>query len=312
MIAIGVQTWGTDVAALRRYWAAADALGYARVTYGDGLWDFTHDGWTLLAALALETRRCRIGPAVTYAFDAAAHHPSWLAKRAVAIDHLSGGRLDLRFAVGAEARDVAASWARHGIAYPPPRERLARLEATIDALRRLWAGEPVTSPALGLRDARIEPPPIQRPGPPVWVAAVGRRAMALAARRADGWEASFLSPAAFADAAARFDAALVAAGRPRDVVRRSVEVDAALADAPHEAARATERFRAHRGLVRDHPLLDAALVGDVEAVVALALAYSEAGATNLMVGFVDFPDTTMLERFANRVLPTLTARPRIR
>jgi len=312
VIAVGVQTWGTDLAALRRYWAAADALGYARVTYGDGLWDFTHDGWTLLAALALQTRRCRIGPAVTYAFDAAAHHPSWLAKRAVAIDHLSGGRLDLRFAVGAEARDVAASWARHGIAYPPPRERLARLEATIDALRRLWAGEAVTSPSLGLRDARIEPVPIQRPGPPVWVAAVGPRAMALAARRADGWETSFLPPAAFADAVARFDAALVAAGRPGDVVRRSVEVDAALADAPHEAAGAAERFRAHRGLARDHPLLDAALVGDAEAVVARALAYGEAGATDLMVGFVDFPDTTMLERFAKRVLPALTARPRIR
>ena len=72
MIAVGVQTWGTDVAALRRYSAAADALGYARVTYGDGLWDFTHDGWTLLAALALQTRTCRIGPAVTYAFAAAA------------------------------------------------------------------------------------------------------------------------------------------------------------------------------------------------------------------------------------------------
>src|SRR5207248_1500323 len=209
VIAVGVQTWGTDVAALRRYWAAADALGYARVTYGDGLWDFTHDGWTLLAALALQTRTCRIGPAVTYAFAAAAHHPSWLAKRAVAIDHLSGGRLDLRFAVGAEAPDVAASWARHGIAYPPPRERLARLEA-------------------------------------------------------------------------------------------------ALADAPHETARAAERFRAHRGLARAHPLLDAALVGDAEAVVARALAYGEAGATDLMVGFVDFPDTRMLERFAKRVLPALT------
>jgi hypothetical protein len=109
VIAVGVQTWGTDVAALQRYWAAADALGYARVTYGDGLWDFTHDGWTLLAALALNTRRCRIGPAVTYAFDAAAHHVSWLAKRAVAIDHLSAGRLDVRLAVGAEAPNVAAA-----------------------------------------------------------------------------------------------------------------------------------------------------------------------------------------------------------
>jgi len=44
MLAVGVQTWGTDVAALERYWQAADELGYARITYGDGLGDWTHDG----------------------------------------------------------------------------------------------------------------------------------------------------------------------------------------------------------------------------------------------------------------------------
>ena len=307
MIAVGVQTWGTDVAALRRYWAAADGLGYARVTYGDGLWGFTHDGWTLLAALALETRRCRIGPAVTYAFDPAAHHVSWLAKRAVAIDHLSNGRLDMRLAVGAEAPEVAEAWRRHGIVYPPASERLVRLEATIDALRRLWTGESVTSSSLGLNDATLAPPPVQRPGPPVWVAAMGPRAIALAARCADGWEASFLAPPAFADAAARVDSALTAAGRPRDALRRSIEVDALLADTPAHAAAAIERFRAHRRIVRDHPLLKGAVAGDVETVIARALAYEKAGATDLMVGFADFPGTTMLEQFAAQVLPALRA-----
>ena len=102
-LALGVQTWSTDVAAVTRFWRAADELDYARITYGDGLWDFTHDGWTMLGALAAVTGRARLGPAVTYAFDPAAHHPSWLAKRAVTVDHLSGGRLDLRLAVGAEA-----------------------------------------------------------------------------------------------------------------------------------------------------------------------------------------------------------------
>jgi alkanesulfonate monooxygenase SsuD/methylene tetrahydromethanopterin reductase-like flavin-dependent oxidoreductase (luciferase family) len=308
VIAIGVQTWGTDVAALRRYWAAADALGYARVTYGDGLWDFTHDGWTLLAALALETRRCRIGPAVTYAFDAAAHHVSWLAKRAVAIDHLSQGRLDVRLAVGAEAPGVAKAWGRHGIAYPGARERLARLETAIDALRRLWAGESVSVPALGLCDAVLAPSPVQRPGPPVWVAAMRPRALALAARCGDGWEASFLAPAAFADASTRIDAALAVAGRPRDALRRSLEVDAAMADTPAEAVAAIEQFCRRRGIAREHPLLQGTLAGNVDAVIAHVLAYRKAGATDLMIGFADFPDTTMLERFAARVLPALSAR----
>jgi len=305
VIAVGVQTWGTDVGALRHYWAAADALGYARVTYGDGLWDWTHDGWSLLAALALATRRCRIGPAVTYAFDPAAHHVSWLAKRAVAVDHLSDGRLDLRLAVGAQAPGVAESWQRHGIVYPPPGERVSRLEATIDALRRFWAGESVTSPPLGLRDARVAPPPVQHSGPPVWVAAMGPRAIALAARCADGWEASFLAPAAYADAVAQMDAACRAAGRARGL-GRSVELDVALVDTRTATAAAIDAFAQRRGLARDDPLLDAALIGDAETVVARAVAYGAAGATDVMLGFADFPDTTMLERFARRVLPALT------
>ncbi len=166
MLTIGVQTWGTDVAALERYWKAADELGYARITYGDGLGDWTHDGWTMLGALAVLTRRARIGPAVTYAFDASSHHPSWLAKRAVAVDHLSGGRLDLRLAVGAEDTDTARAWSAHGIRYPGASERLETLEESIRIMRRLWQADPSVQhrgPRYELRGARLAPPPVQRP-----------------------------------------------------------------------------------------------------------------------------------------------------
>src|SRR4029453_2382116 len=71
VLALGVQTWSTDVAAVERFWRVADDLGYARITYGGGPGDFTPAGWDRLGALALATRRARIGPAVTYAFDAA-------------------------------------------------------------------------------------------------------------------------------------------------------------------------------------------------------------------------------------------------
>src|SRR3989442_702066 len=77
-------------------------------------------------------------------------------------------------------------------------------------------------------------------------------------------------PAAFGNAAGQVDAALAMAGRPRDGVRRSVEVDAALLDAPAPVAAVIERFCRRRGIARDHPLLDAALVGDTDAVVARA------------------------------------------
>jgi alkanesulfonate monooxygenase SsuD/methylene tetrahydromethanopterin reductase-like flavin-dependent oxidoreductase (luciferase family) len=305
MIALGVQTWGTDLPALRRFWQAADALGYARIVYGDGLWSFTHDGWTMLAALAALTRRARIGPAVTYAFDSAAHHPSWLAKRAVAIDHLSGGRLDVRLGVGAQDAATAAAWAAHGIAYPSAGERVTRLDEAVAVLGPLLAGERVShrGRCFTLRDARIEPPPVQRPRPPIWVAAMGPRALDLVARRADGWEASYLPPPEFGDRWARLQALLARVGRSPASLKRAVEVDVVLAATMAEAAGALARFRENRGIGREHPVARAALAGDATAIAEGITSYRTVGVTDLTLAFADFPATGMLERLAALVRP---------
>ena len=298
MIGFGVQTWGTDVATLERYWAVAEELGFTRVTYGDGLWSFTHDGWSMLGALAVLTRRVRVGPAVTYAFDAAAHHPSWLAKRAVAIDHLSRGRLDLRFGVGAEDAAAAAVWRGHGIAYPPGAERIARLAESVDTVRALWRGEPF--PRGG---GRLEPPPLQRPGPPVWIAAMRPAALALVARVADGWEASYVTPEGFVRRWHRVQDRLAEPGRQSASLARGVELDVALAESPAAARRALADFCATRGLGDDHPLAATVLAGDPEAVAARIVQSAAAGVTDLMLGFTDFPSPRMLDLFARRVRP---------
>jgi alkanesulfonate monooxygenase SsuD/methylene tetrahydromethanopterin reductase-like flavin-dependent oxidoreductase (luciferase family) len=308
VIALGVQTWGTDLAALRRYWTAADSLGYARITYGDGLGPWTHDGWTMLAALALVTGTTRIGPAVTYAFDAAAHHPSWLAKRAVTVDHLSAGRLDLRLGVGAEDEATAEDWARHAIRYPPAGERVAALEETIRIVRALWSADGPVHHAgafYHLRGARVRPGPVQPAGPPIWIAAMGPAALAVTARQADGWEASYLSPRDFAERWARLQALSHAAGRAPAALRRSVEVDVLLAASRAARDALVARFCAARRIDRAHPVLRAALVGDAAAIAARIAEYGRAGATDLMLGFADFPDTGMLDAFAAEVVPAL-------
>jgi alkanesulfonate monooxygenase SsuD/methylene tetrahydromethanopterin reductase-like flavin-dependent oxidoreductase (luciferase family) len=304
VIALGVQTWGTDLGALRRFWQAADDLGYARIVYGDGLWDFTHDGWTMLAALAGATRRARIGSAVTYAHDPSSHHPSWLAKRAVTVDHLSSGRLDLRLGVGAEDAATGAVWRSHGIAYPAARERVKRLDETAGLVRRLLRGETVTQAGrfYHLREARIEPRPVQRPAPPLWIAAMSPGALEVTARHADGWEASYLTPVDFQARWERLAAALERAGRQPASVARSVEVDVALAGSPGEAVATLESFREGRGLGPGHPLLRTALLGDATSIGEGIAAYAAAGATDLTLAFSDFPATDMLERLALEVL----------
>jgi alkanesulfonate monooxygenase SsuD/methylene tetrahydromethanopterin reductase-like flavin-dependent oxidoreductase (luciferase family) len=305
VIELGVQTWSTDAVAVERYWRAADEQGFARITYGDGPWHFTHDGWTMLGALAAVTRRARIGPAVTYAFDPAVHHPAWLAKRAVTVDHLSGGRLDLRLGVGAGDAGTASAWGRLGVRYPAARQRVSALDEALGIVRALWRGETVDTdgPRFRLRGARVVPSPLQQPGPPVWIAAMRPRALALTARRADGWEASYVTPAGFAALSARLDALLEAGGRRGNEIRRSVEIDVILVGSARERDVWTRRFCAERRVDAGHALLDTALIGDAGEVAARVVEYAAAGATDLMLGFADFPATGMLERFARDVLP---------
>ena len=304
VIAFGVQTWGTDVVALRHYWRMADDLGYARITYGDGLWRWTHDGWTMLGALAALTRRARLGPAVTYCFHPTSHHPSWLAKRAVAVDHLSGGRLDLRFAIGAEDATTAAAWRSHAIPYPDAPTRVAIVAETIEILERLWTGEPVRYAGrfYTLHDARLEPPPLQKPGPPVWLAAMGAAALGVAASHASGWEASYVTPDAFARRWGRLRGLLEDAGRPWWDYRRSVEVDVVVGPTAAAVEQARRQFCAARGVEADAALLETALIGTPEAVRARIAEYAAGGVTDLMLGFADFPATGMTELFAEHVL----------
>jgi alkanesulfonate monooxygenase SsuD/methylene tetrahydromethanopterin reductase-like flavin-dependent oxidoreductase (luciferase family) len=307
VLTLGVQTWGTDVAALRRYWAAAEALGYDRVVYGDGLWPWTYDGWTMLGALAAQTRSVRIGPAVTYAVDPSSHHPSWLAKRATTVDHLSNGRLDLRLGIGAEDDATRRLWQSHGIPYPARAERVARLAEAVEVIRALWQGGPVDRRGRfgDLSGALGGPAPVQRPGPPVWIAAMSERALALVARQADGWEASYLAPAGFAARWRRLRRLLAAERRDPESVRRSIEVDVVLGRTPADAALALGRFCAARGIDQHHSLVATLLAGDATAVRQAASAYEAAGATDLMLGFADFPATGMLEVFAATVAPAL-------
>jgi len=309
VLTLGVQTWGTDIAALRRYWEAAEALGFDRVVYGDGLWPWTHDGWTMLGALAAQTRRVRIGPAVTYAVDPSSHHPSWLAKRATTVDHLSNGRLDLRLGIGADDDATRDVWQSHGIAYPPRAERVARLAEAVDVIRALWQGGPVHHRGRfgDLTGALGGPPPVQRPGPPVWIAAMSESALALVARRADGWEASYLSPGDFAARWQRLRRLLAAEHRDAGRIRRSIEVDVVLGRSRDDATLELDRFCAARGIDRHHPLVATALAGDAAAVEEAARAYEAAGATDLLLGFADFPATGMLEAFAATVAPALRA-----
>ncbi len=187
-----------------------------RPMYGDGPGE-TFEGMATLAALSGVTSRIRLGllvAGVTY------RHPSLYATQALTIDHASGGRLELSF---------GAAWFQDehdqlGMAFPPLGQRFDLLEDTLEIMTRLSTGEVVSydGKVVSLRDAQVQPQPVQRPHPPIWIGGSGpKRTLPLVAKFADVWHA-WGSPSSLVEANARVDQLAEQAGRdPASITRAS-------------------------------------------------------------------------------------------
>lgn len=167
-----------------RHWRNAEALGFDTAWIPDVLTypDLVHfDSLTLLAALARETSRIRIGTLVTQIIY---RHPVVLAAQAISLDRVSEGRFELGVGAGGAPIDSTAVGVEHWTA----RERVARLGEQLEMLDRLLRGERLDFFGQYYR-AEGEPlaTPVQRPRPPLVVAAQGKGSLRLAARFADVW-----------------------------------------------------------------------------------------------------------------------------
>jgi alkanesulfonate monooxygenase SsuD/methylene tetrahydromethanopterin reductase-like flavin-dependent oxidoreductase (luciferase family) len=138
------------------------------------------EAWTTLGALAVDTSRIRIGTLVT---NIATRNPALLAKQALTVDRLSGGRLD----VGVGAGYYADEHAWIGVDFLDGPGRSERLAEAVEILDRGLRGERVTLAGRHFRvaDAPLRPEPVQTPRPPLYVGAQGPKAQRIAARHAD-------------------------------------------------------------------------------------------------------------------------------
>lgn len=171
--------WAPDAAAWAALARRAEALGYDALVVPDHI---SHQLAPIaaLAAAAAATSRLRIG---SYVFANDFRHPLILAREVATLDLLSGGRVI--FGLGAGWR--TADYRQLGLPYDPAGTRIERLAEAVGLVKRLLAGEEVTH--LGrhyrLERARVEPRPVQRPRPPLFLGGGGRRMLRLAAREAE-------------------------------------------------------------------------------------------------------------------------------
>ncbi len=178
-----------------------ELLGVARATEQKGLesfWVSDHffggegfpdrdclEAWTLLAALARDTKRVRLGCLVT---AAQYRNPALLAKIVAGVDQMSGGRIE--FGIGAGWKDN--EYKAYGIPFDEPGARVTQMNEAIKICVALWTQERATFKGKHYRveDAVCAPKPKQRPYPPIWIGGRGPSVMRAAARYADGFDIS--------------------------------------------------------------------------------------------------------------------------
>ncbi|MFI5315984.1 MAG: LLM class flavin-dependent oxidoreductase [Myxococcota bacterium] len=180
--------WRQDPAALYEgilaQIARAEALGWDDVWLSEH--HFIADGYTpsmlpLACAIAARTRRIQIGTSVLLL---PLHDPLRVAEDAATVDVVSNGRFQLGVAVGYRAGEFTG----FGI---PARERAPRMEEAVPILRRLFAGEKLTTRGRFYRytDVCLTPQPVQQPLP-IWMGGFSEPAVRRAARLGDGFIAT--------------------------------------------------------------------------------------------------------------------------
>jgi F420-dependent oxidoreductase-like protein len=224
--------FGLDVAQHQLTWE--EILSRAKLAEDaglDGVWVFDHfqalygdprgpslEAWTLLAGLARETTRVRLGTLVT---GMTYRHPSVLATQVVTVDHLSGGRVEC--AIGAAWNEPEHR--QLGIPFPPVAERMDRLEEGVQVLLRLFTEDDVTFEGghFRLDGATYNPKPVQRPHPPIWIGGEGRRrTLPIVGRYADAWHGWASNAEELAAMNGIIDRAAEEAGRdPSTILRAS-------------------------------------------------------------------------------------------
>lgn len=143
------------------------------------------EAWTLLAALASQTSRIRVGTLVSNVFW---RNPAFLARQTVTVDHISNGRLELGIGAGASA-DVDPTYSMTGLKYWGPGKRVARFKENVEILDSLLRNEVTTYGGryYNLEETAMNPQPLQKPRPPITIGALGPKMLRIAAQYADAW-----------------------------------------------------------------------------------------------------------------------------
>ncbi len=298
---------------MRALWRRLDEAGMDWISAWDHLYEAPPAGGTVphfeaiatLGAMAVETTRARLGCLVFYV---GYRNPGLLAKAAVTLDHLSGGRFELGLGAGWHEWEAAA----YGYDFPGVGTRLDMLDEAVELISSM-----LTVPADGsihrttfhgahfrAEDASCLPPPVGAKLP-LWIGGVGeKRTLRTAARYADGWNAAYISAAELGRLNGVLDRWCETEGRDPAAVERSVNLIFAMASDEASAAAAAARFEEQWGPMVPR-VRNGALTGTPAQAAEQIQAYIDAGAGMVNVALRAPFDSDALDAYLTEVVPAL-------
>lgn len=245
----------------------------------------TTDAWTVLAGLARETSRIRLGALVS---PVTFRQPGTLAKIVATVDEMSDGRVELGVGAGWNEREHR----EHGLPFPPITVRAEMLEETLAILRGLWQepdGWSYQGRHYTVEDARFRSRLVQQPAPPIIVGGEGSpRSMRIAVRYADEFNIVSSGLERVAEGYARLDEACRAAGREPATLRRSAMVGVLVGRDPAEVAARSAALLAGFGVAEDGKTWLAErrprwIMGTPDEARVMVELFAEAGAERLVL-----------------------------
>jgi len=147
------------------------------------------EAWTVLSAVATRTKRVQLGTCVGDVFR---HHPASLAQMVTTCDTISNGRATIGVGIG-EAMNLFP----FGISLDKP---VGRTREIVTLIRKLWTEDFVDYEGkyYKFKGAFLQPKPVQKPHPPIWMAANSPMTMKMVADLGDGWIPASMFPDEYA------------------------------------------------------------------------------------------------------------------
>jgi probable F420-dependent oxidoreductase len=282
----------------------AEAMGF------DSFWVFDHfvpgpvdrhgpclECFTTISALASITTRITLG---TLVVAVAYRNPGLVGKMGAMVDQISGGR----FVLGMGAGYNQYEHEMYGGTLPSKAERVRMEDEALALIRTMWTEQPASFHGrfYTLKDALTDPPPLQKPYPPILVGARGEQlAFRVVAKHADQW-----NTAASVDDVRRLSAVLDErcreVGRDPATLERTAIVLQTVAASPAGEQAAKDKLTA----VFRQPfeaLAPRVMTGPPEAAVERLQEYIDAGITHFMFSVFAPYDLDGLRVLAERVIP---------